>query len=128
MDINNAILYLVNNWVSTMLAIIAVAGFIGLVKPVGNSIKRFAFKELYTADEKQDKRLDRLEMQQLKQIICDRRLPVRDRLNAGEEYIRRGGNGEIQMVYEAAREAAKKRRLDEQERVEKEEMEKRRGI
>jgi hypothetical protein len=103
MDIKNAILYLVNNWVSTMLAIVAVAGFIGLVKPVGNSIKRFAFRELYAADEKHDKRLDRLEMQQLKQIICDRRLPIRDRLNAGDEYVDRGGNGEIKARHEALR-------------------------
>jgi hypothetical protein len=101
MDIKDAILYLVNNWVSTMLAIVAVAGFIGLVKPIGNSLKRFAFKELYAADEKQDKRLNRLEMQQLKQIICDRRLPIEDRLNAGDEYTRRGGNGDIKARYEA---------------------------
>jgi hypothetical protein len=101
MDIKNAILYLVNNWVSTMLAIIAIAGFIGLVKPVGNSIKRFAFRELYAADEKHDKRLDRLEMQQLKQIICDRRLPMGDRLKAGDEYVDRGGNGEIKARHEA---------------------------
>jgi hypothetical protein len=100
-DIKDAILYLVNNWVSTMLAIIAVAGFIGLVKPIGNNLKRFAFKELYAADEKQDKRLDNLEMQQLKQIICDRRFPIRDRLNAGDEYVERGGNGEIKARHEA---------------------------
>jgi hypothetical protein len=103
MDIKDAVLYLINNWISTMLAIIAVAGFIGLVKPIGNNLKRFAFKELYAADEKQDKRLDNLEMQQLKQIICDRRLPVEDRLKAGDEYTGRGGNGEIKARHEALR-------------------------
>jgi hypothetical protein len=103
MDIKEAILYLINNWVSSMLAIIAVAGFIGLVRPIGNGVKRFVFKELYATDEKQDKRLDNLEMRQLKQIICDRHFPVEDRLRAGDEYVERGGNGEIKALHEALR-------------------------
>jgi hypothetical protein len=101
MDIKESILYLINNWVSTMLAIVAVAGFIGLVKPIGNSIKRFAFKELYAADEKHDKRLDNLEMQQLKQIICNVNLPIEDRLDAGDVYVGRGGNGAVKARYES---------------------------
>jgi hypothetical protein len=105
MNIEDALVYLIHNWISTILAILAIATFIGLVKPVGNSIKRFVFRELYAADERHDKRMDNLEMQQLKQIICDRRLPDEDRLNAGEEYIRRGGNGEIKARYEALKKA-----------------------
>jgi hypothetical protein len=93
MKIEDAVLYLVHNVVSTMLAIIAVAALISKIKPIGRAIKRFAFGELYSADERHDKRLDNLEMQQLKQIICDRRLPDDDRLNAGDEYLKRGGNG-----------------------------------
>jgi hypothetical protein len=105
MKIEDAVLYLVHNVVSTMLAIIAVAALISKVKPIGRAIKRFAFGELYAADERHDKRLDNLEMQQLKQIICDRRLPDEDRLNAGEEYLKRGGNGEIKARHEALRRA-----------------------
>jgi hypothetical protein len=101
MSINDALLYLINNLAGTLLAITAVAAFIAKVKPVGRSIKRFVFAELYAADEKQDKRMDNLEMQQLKQIICDRLLPDGDRLAAGEEYLKRGGNGEIRARYEA---------------------------
>jgi hypothetical protein len=101
MNIRDAILYLINNLVSTLLAIIAVTAFVGKVRPAGNAVKRFIFRELYAADEKQDKRLDNLEMQQLKQIICDPRLPEDDRLNAGEDYIKRGGNGEIKARHEA---------------------------
>jgi hypothetical protein len=105
MEIKEAVMYLINNLVSTLLAVIAVAAFIGKVKPVGRKLKRFAFKELYAADEKQDGRLNNLEMQQLKQIICDRRLPDEDRLNAGDEYLKRGGNGEIRARHEALRRA-----------------------
>jgi hypothetical protein len=65
-------------------------------------------------------------MQQLKQIICDRRLPDGERLNAGDEYIKRGANGEIKMIYESVQEANKKKLLKERERFEQEEMEKRR--
>jgi hypothetical protein len=105
MNINDAVLYLTNNLISTLLAIVAVAAFIGKVKPVGNAIKRSIFRELYVANENQDKRMENLEMQQLKQIICDNRLPEEDRINAGDEYLRRGGNGKIKARYEAFRRA-----------------------
>jgi hypothetical protein len=128
MNIHDAILFLFNNLISTLLAIIAAAAFIGKVKPAGSAIKRFIFGELYAANEKQDKRLDNLEMQQLKQIICDRRLPIGERLNAGKAYTGRGGNGEILMIYESLHEAAKQERLKEQERFEQEEMKNRRSV
>jgi hypothetical protein len=105
MKIEDAILYLINNLISTLLAIIAVVAFIGKVKPIGNALKHFIFREIYDADRQHDKRLDNLEMQQLKQIICDRNLPDDDRLNAGEEYLKRGGNGEIKARYEALKRA-----------------------
>jgi hypothetical protein len=114
MDIKDAVLYLLNNWISNVLAIAAIAGFIGLIKPIGRSIKRFVFAELYAADEKQNKRLDKLEMQQLKQIICDRRMPVEDRLNAGDEYLKRGGNGEIKARHEALRKAYITERMEQE--------------
>jgi hypothetical protein len=101
MNIKDAVLYLLNNWISSVLAIVAIAGSIGMIKPVGRSVKRFAFAELYAADEKQNKRLDNLEMQQLKQIICDSSIPIEDRLDAGDEYTKRGGNGKVKAYYEA---------------------------
>jgi hypothetical protein len=127
MDIQQAIMNIVNTFAGTLSAIIVIAGVIAKIRPVGKALKRFAFAELYAANEKQDRRLDNLEMQQLKQIICDRRLPDGERLNAGEEYIRRGGNGEIRMIYDVVKEAAKKKRLEEQARREQEEREKRRA-
>jgi hypothetical protein len=105
MDIKDAVVYLVNNWISNVLAIVAIAGFIGLIKPVGRSIKRFIFAELYAADEKHDKRMDDLEMQQLKQIICDCNMPEDDRIDAGDKYLERGGNGKIKARYEALKRA-----------------------
>jgi hypothetical protein len=127
MDIQQAVTTLISTSAGTVAAIIAVGGVIAKIKPVGNSLKRFFFAELYAANEKQDKRLDSLEMQQLKQIICDRRLPIGERLNAGDRYTGRGGNGDIRMVYEALQEISKKRRLEELERFEREQMEKRRA-
>jgi hypothetical protein len=127
MDIQQALITLINNFAGTLTAVIVIAGVIAKIKPIGNSLKRFFFIELYTANERQDRRLDNLEMQQLKQIICDRRLPAGERLNAGDKYIERGGNGEIKMVYEALGEIAKKQRLEEQERFEKKEKQKRRA-
>jgi hypothetical protein len=100
-NIHDAVLYLVNNLVSTLLAFTVVAVFVGNVKSVGNAVKRFVFMELYAADEKHDWQLNNLEMQQLKQIICNRSLPDDDRIIAGDEYIKRGGNGEIKARYEA---------------------------
>ena len=126
MDIRGALMNIINTFAGTLTAVMVIAGVIARIKPVGNSLKRFFFAELYAANEKQDKRLDNLEMQQLKQIICDRRLPDGERLNAGDAYIKRGGNGEIRMVYEAVNEAAKKKRREELERGEREEREKRR--
>jgi hypothetical protein len=125
MDIQQALTHILNTFAGTVTAIIVIAGVIAKIKPVGRSLKHFFFAELYAANDKQDKRLDNLELQQLKQIICDRRLPDGERLNAGEEYIRRGGNGEIKMIYETIVEAAKKKRLEERERMEQEEIKKR---
>jgi hypothetical protein len=114
MEIKAAILYVMDNFIGTIAAIIALAAVVGKFKPVGNALKHFFFIELYLANEKQDKRLDNLEMQQLKQIICSSHLPERDRLNAGDEYIKRGGNGEIKMIYESVAIIAKKKILDEE--------------
>jgi hypothetical protein len=125
MNIQQAAIALVNTFAGTIAAIIVIAGVIAKIRPIGKAMKRFAFAELYAANEKQDKRLDNLEMQQLKQAVCDRRLPDGERLNAGEEYIRRGGNGEIRMVYEAVKDAAKKKRLEDRDRREQEEKGKR---
>jgi uncharacterized membrane protein len=126
MNAPEALTHIVSTFSGTLAAIIALAGLIAKIKPVGRSVKLFFFRELYEANENQDKRLEKLELQQLKQIICDRRLPDGERLNAGEEYLRRGGNGEIQMIYEAVKEAAKRGRLAERERREQHEMEGRR--
>jgi hypothetical protein len=128
MDIQQALINLVNTFAGTITAIIVIAGVIKGFKPIGKSLKLFFFAELYAANEKQDKRLDNLEMAQLKQIICDRRLPDGERLKAGKVYIDRGGNGEILMIYEALQEAAKKKRLEEREQFEQEEMRKRRDV
>ena len=126
MNPKEALLYLVNNLSATIMAIVAIAGIIVKIKPVGNSVKRFFFAEIYAANEKQDLRLDNLEMQQLKQIICDRRLPVGERIRAGDEYKRRGGNGEIDVIYDVLRETAKKERLETLEKIEREQTASRR--
>jgi hypothetical protein len=111
MEIQNAAMYLINNLTGNLIAIIVIAGFIRKVKPIGAAIKRFCFAELYAANDRQDQRLDNLEMQQLKQIICDRRFPPGERLNAVDEYIKRGGNGEMM----ARGEALKKKHIAELE-------------
>jgi hypothetical protein len=114
-----------NTFAGSVSAIIVIAGVVAKIRPVGAALKRFAFAELYEANERQNKRLDNLEMQQLKQIICDRRLPDEDRLDAGGVYTGRGGNGGIKIVYEALQEVAKKKLIAEQERMEQEEIGKR---
>ena len=127
MDIQQALISVFNTFSGTFTAIIVIAGAVAKIKPIGAALKRFAFAELYAANEQQDRRLENLEMQQLKQIICDRRLPDRDRLNAGEEYLRRGGNGEIQMVYESIKGDARRRLIEDQRRAEREGRERRGG-
>jgi hypothetical protein len=122
MNIQQAIMNIVNTFAGSITAVIVIAGVIAKIRPVGNSLKRFFFAELYAANDKQDKRLDNLEMQQLKQIICDRRLPAGERLNALKVYTDRGGNGEIAMIGDALHEAARKKRLEEEERMEQKQM------
>jgi uncharacterized membrane protein len=126
MGIEQAVAHIANTFAGTVAAIVVIAGAVAKIRPVGRSVKQFFFRELYESNDKQDKRLDNLEMQQLKQIICDRRLPDGERLNAGEEYLRRGGNGEIRMIHEAIMEAAKRKRLEERERAEREAVNSRR--
>jgi hypothetical protein len=118
-------MYIVNTFAGTVAAIIVIAGIISKIKPIGASLKRFFFSELYDANEKQDRRLDNLEMHQLRQIICDRRIPDGERLKAGDAYISRGGNGEISMIYEAVKETAKRNRIKDRERFEAEQAERR---
>jgi hypothetical protein len=118
MDIEQSLRQLINTFAGTVTAVIVIAGVVAKIKPVGRSIKQFFFRELYDANDKQDKRLDNLELYQLKQIVCSRDCPDEERLRAGYEYLKRGGNGEIQMIYEALKEAAKKKRLEERERGE----------
>jgi hypothetical protein len=99
MNIEQSITQLIHTFAGTVMAVIVIAGVVAKIKPVGRSLKLFFFRELYDANDKQDKRLDNLELYQLKQIVCDRRLPDGECLRTGEEYLRRGGNGEIQMIY-----------------------------
>jgi hypothetical protein len=128
MDMQQSLTHIVNTFAGTITAVIVIAGAVAKIRPVGKALKRFAFAELYDANEKQDKRLDNLEMQQLKQIICDRRLPHDERLNAGGVYTERGGNGGIKIVYEALQEVSKKKLIEDQERGEQEGMRNRREI
>jgi ribosomal protein S13 len=121
MNIQQAALTLANTFAGTVAAVIAISAAIAKIKPIGNKLKRFFFAELYAANDKQDKRLDNLEMQQLKQIICDRRLPLGERVKAGDVYVERGGNGEIKAIHEAL----KKLLIEDQQRIEQEE---RRGL
>jgi hypothetical protein len=118
MEPQEAVMYLIHNFVGTIVAIMVVAGIITKIKPVGVALKRFCFGELYDANEKQDKRLDNLELYQLKQILCDRRFPDSERLNAGEEYIKRGGNGEVKMRYEALKQYCEQKIMRDRERAE----------
>jgi hypothetical protein len=128
MNVEQAVSYLANNLIPPIMAIIVIAGIIRIIKPIGVSVKKFLFAELYAADAKHDIRLDKLELRQLKQTICDRRLPIEDRLEAGDEYIARGKNGGIKIIYESLQEAAKKKLLEEQEQRDQREQEKRREV
>jgi hypothetical protein len=127
MNFQQALMTLVNTFAGTITAIIAIAGVVKSIKPIGSALKRFFFAELYDANEKQDKRLDKLEMAQLKQIICDRRLPIKDRLDAGDEYLKRGGNGGVAMIYNVLQKTAKKNILKEQQQFEREQKRNRKG-
>jgi hypothetical protein len=127
MDLSQATMSLVNNFAGTLSALIVLAGAVAAIKPIGTSLKHFFFGELYAANDRQDKRLERLELWQLKESICNRRLPLSDRITAGEEYLRRGQNGEIKMLVESLMEASKKKFVEEADQMEQEERAKRGG-
>lgn len=126
MDLRQALLTMLNNFAGTVTAIIALAGIVAKIKPIGLSLKRFFFAELYADDERQDKRLDRLELWQLKQIICDRRLPLEERIDASDSYLSRGANGKIRAVSEELVAEYRRQNAEDRDRREREGRERRR--
>jgi hypothetical protein len=100
-----------STFAAVIAAIISAVAAAAKIRPIGRWCKQMLFKELYEADAKHDGRLDSLELRALKQTICDRRLPLAERLNAGEEYTRRGHNGEIRAIYESLKRYAEEQQL-----------------
>jgi flagellar motor switch protein FliG len=112
MEVPEALGAIINSFTGVLAAVAALMAAAVKIRPVGVWLKGMIFKELYAANEKQDRRLDNLEMQQLRQTICDRRLPPETRLKAGEEYLNRGGNGEVEAIYNSLKRYVEGRQLD----------------
>jgi hypothetical protein len=125
MELSEAVITFITNVSGTIVAIITIAGIVAKIKPIGRWMKQAVFRELYAADKRHDERLDSLELKQLKQVICDRRIPPGDRLNAGEEYLQRGANGEVRAVYESLKQYVEKKQMASLESWDREQRERR---
>jgi flagellar motor switch protein FliG len=125
MEIPEALTAIINTFAGVLAAAAALVAAMVKIKPAGKWLKQMAFKELYEADAKHDARLDSLEMHTLRQIICDRRLPPEARIKAGEEYLARGGNGEVEAIYNSLKRYLEGKQLDDLEAWEKREKERR---
>ncbi|MDR1292293.1 MAG: hypothetical protein LBJ91_02715 [Clostridiales Family XIII bacterium] len=52
-------------------------------------------------------RISAIEMDHIKQIIVDRRMPLEERISAGDKYITAGGNSDIALMVEVLKEKRK---------------------
>ncbi|GBR74532.1 hypothetical protein NO1_1691 [Candidatus Termititenax aidoneus] len=109
------ILILIGNIAKIIIAAAALVGALGVILTtmhkffkVFDKLKNWLLGDIL-------QRLDNIEMRQLKSTICDLDLPTEERLLAGEEYLRRDGNGVIKARFEALKqgyiEDAKKLRV-----------------
>ena len=69
----------------------------------------YKFRSWLLAELKEDigklhDRLDKLELNQLKLIITTNETPLKEKLLAGDIYIKKGGNGEIKTYYKVLKE------------------------
>lgn len=51
-----------------------------------------------------DERFDKMELDQLKLIIMSEEIPIKERINAGDRYIEKGGNGAIKIYLHVLKE------------------------
>ena len=89
--------------VSTTVVIGAICGFLTVAEKFFgflNKAKRWWQSDIKKWEDSVDNRLANLELGQLKIIICNKDIPISERLIAGGVYIKRGGNGEIKTRLE----------------------------
>ena len=96
----------------TSLSVI-IGGLITIEKFTKGKLTKWLQKPVMDKLEKFEKRMDKFEINQLKNIIMNDNIPLSERLEAGDRYIVLGGNGAIKVFY-------KKLKDDYYEKLEKE--------
>lgn len=93
---------------------VIVGAFFAIEKFTKGKITKWLQKPIINKLNEMDKRIDVIEVTQLKNIITNSNIPISERLEAGDRYIHLGGNGAIKVFY-------KKLKDDYYEQLEKEE-------
>lgn len=85
--------------IAGIVTILTVLGFLWkvykLIRKVENKIDDF------------EKNLNTNTLNTLRLVIINKEMPLKERLNAGKEYVEKGGNGEVHTLYEALQEQYK---------------------
>lgn len=82
-------------------SITGILGFIILIeKYTKGAVTKWLLSSVLDKLDNIDKRVDVLEINDLKQIIMNDNIPLSERVTAGERYLKLGGNGEIHAHYD----------------------------
>ena len=92
---------------------VIISTFFAIEKFTKGKLTKWLQKPVMDKLEKFEKRMDKFEINQLKNIIMNDNIPLSERLEAGDRYIVLGGNGAIKVFY-------KKLKDDYYEKLEKE--------
>lgn len=86
---------------SIITAITTICGFVALInKATKGRVLTWLQKPVLEKLDEHGKRLDQLELNDLKQIIMNDNIPLSERVTAGERYVSLGGNGDIHAHYD----------------------------
>lgn len=101
-------------WLKTIGAFITsictlIAGLITIEKVTKGAITRWLLQSVLDKLDNIEKRVDKLELNDLKQIIMNDNIPISERITAGERYIALGGNGDIKAHYKVLAERYNKK-------------------
>lgn len=86
-----------------------ITALITIEKRTKGAITKWLLQSVLDKLDSIDKRVDKLELNDLKQIIMNDNIPISERIIAGDRYISLGGNGEIKAHYKVLAERYNKK-------------------
>lgn len=78
---------------------VIISAFFAIEKFTKGKLTNWLQRPIIDKLEKFEKRMDKFEINQLKNIITNDNIPMSERLEAGDRYISIGGNGAVKVLY-----------------------------